>query len=90
MRKFITTALTAAALVGTLGMASSASAQDWAPRHGWEARHWDHDYRDGGYRDGGYRYDGYREAQRDWRWHHDQDRHYWDARHDDHRRWDRY
>lgn len=89
MRKIISAALMAASLVGSLGMASVASAQDWGSHHGYEARHWDGGYRDGGYRDGWHRDGGDWQARRDWQWRHDQERRYWDARHYDHCRWDR-
>jgi hypothetical protein len=92
MRKFISAALMAATLVGTLGMASSASAQEWGPRHGWEARHdgWRGDgwQGDGWHGDGWRRHDGYWQARRDWHWRHEQERRYWDARRYDHCRWD--
>jgi Spy/CpxP family protein refolding chaperone len=87
MRKIITAAVMAATLFGTLGMASSASAQEWGPRHGWEARYGDGWHRDG-YRDG-YRDGGYWQARRDWHWRHEQERRSWDMRHDDRCRWDR-
>lgn len=89
MRKIISAALMAATLVGTLGVASSASAQEWGrPQYGWD-RSWD-----------GPRDDGYGEARREWAWRHeqerrywhmrhDQERRYWEMRHDDRCRWDR-
>ncbi|WP_068093677.1 hypothetical protein [Novosphingobium rosa] len=89
MRKIISAALMAATLFGTLGMASSASAQDWGHRDRWEARHED------GWRGDGWRRDGWRgdygdwQARRDWHWRHEQERRYWDMRHDERCRWDR-
>lgn len=91
MRKFMTAALMAASLAGSLGLASSASAQDWNSRHGWEARHWDNRGDRGWDRQ---HYDRSWEARRDWEWRHDRGRRDWDHHHDDryrdHGRWDRY